>query len=472
MRNCSKRIAPLLFFVHSLLLNAQAQDSSQLSYHDFLGIVLKTHPLAKQAELLGDESRFQLMMAKGQFDPVLKAAYTNKFYSGKNYYSILQTLAEVPLWFGPDFKFGFDQNEGDFLNNENYTPEKGLLYAGIKVPLAQGLLIDQRRAAVRKAKNFAAFNEQQRRYLLNELFYSAASTYYEWMLRYRNLEVFRKGVELASKRLDFVKALQQAGERTAVDTLEARIQLQSREMDFNEAEMVFKNAGLLLSVFLWNEDGSPMELRELVHPQLPDLMAFSPISRDTLNASLNRFTETHPALVMYQYKLKELDIEKKVKTDQLKPQISAQYNFLSAEKGGNSDLPSFSTENYKWGLQFNFPLFLRQERGSIGLTRVKIEQTRYEQELKQAEIRVNLLMAYNEMQFFSVQMEAARANFTNSVLLLEAERFRFAQGESTLFMINSREVKVIESEVKYNETVAKFLKSFAAYKYALGEGFN
>lgn len=469
MRKRNRIFIALIFFCLPSFSNGQAKDSLVLTFSDFMELVMRTHPLARQADLLDEQSRFQLMMAKGQFDPQLGLNYDNKFYSGKNYYSLLHTMASIPTWFGPELKLGFDQTQGAFLNEQELTPENGLLYAGVKVPLAQGILIDQRRAAVKQARLFVAANEQQRLLILNDLFYSAAKIYYEWMLCRQNVLVYRNGVELASKRLAFVRALRDVGERTAIDTLEASIQLQSRQMDLNEAELQFKNTGLLLSVYLWTEDNQPMELRREVMPAGPDARLMPVVSRDTLSSDMSTLSAVHPALKMYEYKLKDLEIEQRLKRDKFKPKINAQYNFLGVETG-SGDIPSFSMQNYKWGLQFDFPVFLRQERGAVGLTKIKIEQTRLDQNLKSAEIRAKLISAYNEMEFCAVQMDISLTTFLNYQQLLEAERFKFSQGESTLFMVNAREVKVIESEVKYNETRMKYLKSLAAYQYALGEG--
>ena len=52
----------------------------------------------------------------------------------------------MPLWYGADVKAGFERGTGAFVNPESYTAPAGLSYVGVSVPLAQDLLLDERRA--------------------------------------------------------------------------------------------------------------------------------------------------------------------------------------------------------------------------------------------------------------------------------------------------------------------------------------
>ena len=410
-----------------LSLNGRGSDSLLLRFSDYMHMVMNFHPTAKQAALLNEQSEFQLREARGNFDPQLSADYLNKYYGSKNYYSLFSSMLSVPVWFGPELKMGFDQNQGLFVNDEHATPQDGLWYAGIKVPLAQGILIDQRRAEVKKAKVFVQLNEQQQRLMLLDLFYSAAQRYFDWYLMHKNVEVHQNAVELASRRLNLIRELHRVGEKPGVDTLEATIQLQSRQLDLNET--------------------------------------FDLIKADTTAFSLDQ----HPALMFYDYKLQQLEIDRRLKQDKLKPKLSAQYNFLSYS---SPDVPLISPNNYKWGIQFSFPLFLRQERGAIGQAKLKIQQTEYDRDLKQQELNAKIKSAFNEMNFALQQMALALENMRNYNALLDAEKEKFIRGESSLFMINSREIKVIESQLKYYNTVYKYHKSKAAYRFALGKGFD
>ena len=87
-----------------------------------------------------------MRFAGGQFDPTVASKYAGKTLGEIEYFHDWDTQLRVPLWFGADVKTGFELDTGAFVNPENYTAPAGLSYVGVSVPLAQGLLLDERRA--------------------------------------------------------------------------------------------------------------------------------------------------------------------------------------------------------------------------------------------------------------------------------------------------------------------------------------
>ena len=87
-----------------------------------------------------------MRFAGGQFDPTVASQYAGKTLGGTEYFHNCETQLRVPLWFGANVKAGFERGTGAFVNPENYTVPAGLSYVSVSVPLAQGLLLDERRA--------------------------------------------------------------------------------------------------------------------------------------------------------------------------------------------------------------------------------------------------------------------------------------------------------------------------------------
>jgi outer membrane protein TolC len=56
------------------------------------------------------------------------------------------------------------------------------------------------------------------------------------------------------------------------------------------------------------------------------------------------------------------------------------------------------------------------------------------------------------------QLLNAELSVSYGKLLLEAERLKFDNGESSIFMLNTRENKLLESELKLAEYKLKFIK--------------
>ena len=131
------------------------------------------------------------------------------------------------------------------------------------------------------------------------------------------------------KRAELVKTSIRLGDRPAIDSTEALTQLQSFLVMRDGAWMQFQNAGLELSQFLWTVNDTPAMLPADVIPADESILqgmtqATLPVVSELLDDALNN----HPELLLYNFELKSLDIEKKLKFQQLLPALNFRYNQL------------------------------------------------------------------------------------------------------------------------------------------------
>ena len=452
-----------LFIFVSQLSYGQANGGVIFSYDQFLDRVKGHHPLALQAALQPKKGDAKLLEAKGSFDPVAFGEIDQKYFDNKQYYSLVNGGLMIPTWVGLNIKAGFEQNQGLYLNPENNTLS-GLWYAGITMPLGQGLFIDARRAALRQAQIYQNVTEAERKLMLNELYYEAANAYWSWFLKYNQLLVYQEGLALATERFSAIRQSALLGDRPAMDTLEASIQVQSRMLSVQEAELQFKNAGMQLSVFLWVDGLIPLELEPATIPGLyrDDLgLDDELISLLQLEDRINR----HPKIQLYSYTLAQLDIDRKLRTDRLKPSLNVTYNPISEAVNGNP-FATYSINNFKWGAAFSMPLFLRKERGMLAMTNVYIEETNY----KQSEVRLQLLNTakayWNEWTVTGNQIQLYAKTVQDLETLFNAEQTLLQAGESSLFLVNSRETTFINAQMTLIDLVAKRKKAAVSVAYS------
>jgi len=430
-----------------------------------MGIVLEHHPLARQAQLRTQSADAGLLLARGGFDPKAYADVDRKYFQDKQYYDILDAGLKVPTWFGIELKAGYEQSQGDYLNPERGTPGAGLWYAGITVPIGQGLFIDERRAELRKAQIMVQASEAERLVVLNDLVLDAAKAYWEWFGAYNAYLVLLEGSVLAVQRLDATRAMVVAGDRPPIDTLEATIQVQNRELEAQQGALDQRNAALGLGLFLWAEGFVPLELDESARPYRLEELSPSRPSEDFFGV-LEQQLEFHPELLEYQYKLDVLGIDLRWKLEKLKPDLTLSYNPLM-EATGESPWQQYQLNNYKLGLSFSMPLFLRKERGDLALTQIKIEESQLQFATKRAQVRQKALAYFNEWSLMNSQLGLYRQNADSYRDLMVAERSLFEIGESSLFMVNSRESSYISSQLKWIEAFVKNQKADAATQHAL-----
>ncbi|MFN8331957.1 MAG: TolC family protein [Saprospiraceae bacterium] len=167
---------------------------STLGYAEYISLVMKNHPLALQADLIPQNAEMLISKAKSAFDPTLLFSWDNKNFSDKTYYSILEGGLKLPLRYGPDLKFFYDQNTGTQLNPEASLPSDGLLRSGIELPLLQGLLMDRRRTDLTKARINKNLSENERKIVLLDLYFEASRAYWQWTESYAILKLQGRNV--------------------------------------------------------------------------------------------------------------------------------------------------------------------------------------------------------------------------------------------------------------------------------------
>ena len=442
------------------------QDSVRnnvMSLKQFYELIYLNHPLVQRFRLNVDNAKAMQLTAKGNFDPKLFYQFNDKYFNEKNYYQLNNAGLSIPTKYGVDFKTGFENNDGYFLNPENTTPQKGLYYAQISVPLVQGIMTDERRTVLKQAQINIKATQAELDFQLNELFYKAGKSYLEWQLAFTNLSVNKEAYTLGKQRFEAVKRSFELGDRPAIDTVEAGIQVFDRLAGWQQAELEFKNKSIELTGFLWLSNNTPALLDSSI---IPDLKISSLIDKTTDDSTeLNEIIALHPNIRSANFKLDILNAEKKLKMEKLKPMINLNYNPLFDA----ANVSSSAFNNYKWGVSVNFPLFLRKERGDLMSAKLKIQQSQLELDYKKNEIGNKIKMSQNDIQYSNNQLNIFKNNIKNYEALWVAEKRLFDNGESSLFMINSRENTFINARIKLNDYNFKYNKSVLELYYAKGQ---
>jgi len=76
---------------------------------------------------------------------------------------------------------------------------------------------------------------------------------------------------------------------------------------------------------------------------------------------------------------------------------------------------------------------------------------------------------YNEVLNLQKQIRIYEDAYKNYVRLFDAEQLKFSLGETTLFLLNTRENKALEALQKLLELKTKFYQAFASLNWASGQ---
>ncbi len=469
--NCIISFALLILFVpaHAQETKRQSDSIKTLLAKQLMEIVKQYHPVAKQADIFIEKAKADVTIARGMFDPVLANETAEKTFDGTNYYYYNRPELLIPTWFGVEVTAGLEYLSGNRTDPEETKGRTS--YLGISVPLAKNLLMDKRRAALQTAKIFREASAVEKRNILNNLLLDATKTYWEWVQQYQVYKIVSDAVIVNEKRVEMVKTAYRLGERPAIDTAEALVQLQSFELQKNQAWLSFQNTTLDLSVFLWTADTQPYSLSADIIPAADlQTLNIANAALPELNNLITAAIKNHPELLIYNYKLNALGVEKKLKFQELLPTVNFRYNQLGK---GYDVLKTATTgplfqNNFQYGLSLGIPLRLSQGRGEYRKAKLKITETQLQQVQKRQLVQNKVQSYFNELVAVKSQVALQEKAYKNYQLLQRGEEIRFMAGESSLFLINARENKTLEALQKLQEFKTKYFKTENTLFWAAG----
>jgi outer membrane protein TolC len=406
-------------------------------------------------------------LARGAFDPTLVGDWAVKDYADKLYYNKTSAALKLPTWYGPEFSLGFERGIGDFVSGESQTSLAGLVYGGISLPIGQELIVNERRTALQLAQLMPQMNAAEQVKTINKLLLMAAKDYWSWYQAWEAYQLATEGIALAEFTLRGVRAQVEGGDLPAIDTLEARIELQRRQTTWLESGLALQNFRLLISNYLWLDGNTPLELDSL---QIPgeagaETLLLGPNQLNSLRAEAQA---NHPELLKLRLKVQGLELERTLYRTQILPQVRLEYKPLFVPAGQPDLSFNYLQNNYKYGASVYVPLFARKARGKLELTRLKLQATEWELLQTERDVLTGLEFALNELATLEQTLQLQRELTQNTLSLLEAERIRFFEGESSLFVIVRRERALLEASLKLIDLQAKYAKAKVQVFWAAG----
>jgi outer membrane protein TolC len=456
------RLIGIVFLLNfSLVVRAQAD---LLPFDAYVTTIRGQHPLFKRAALNEALALAELRYARGAFDPKLYGTVDEKHFGDQTYFRYAEGGLSLPTsLLGLEVKAAYKQASGYYLNPEATLPEQGQAVLGLKLPLLRGLLTDPARTEVAQARVGLEAREAEAAALRNDLLLEAAERYWAWTYADRNLIVTREALDLAETGFRLVKASYEAGDKAPIDTLEAFLLVQTRELDLADAEIAYNNAAQNIQAFWWPREAAP-----LVN-QAPIFGPVEPLDA----ASLRQAVAQHPSLRATRLKLEQLELERRLKQQYLLPKLDVEYQFLGSGfnlgAGGNDGaIRNYLMENYRYGISFSMPLPNRKGTSGVQLTAIKLAQTDLELLQKERDLLTKLeayLLALDQLATQIDRYEAAVAGYR---ALVEAEQLKFSIGESSVFLLNSRQQKYLDAERKLLKLRAEQRKAQAGARWAAG----
>lgn len=444
-------------------------SGTPFTFGEFLDAILARHPVARQAQLVAAQARAELRAAWGAFDPTISAKWDQKRFGGSTYYNYVDAELKLPTPVGVDVTLAFDRTLGRFINPDRRTTGAGTFEAGVSIPLGQRLITDERRNALQQARAAADVGAADQLAIVNKLLFTASKDYGFWYEMWRRRAIAEEGVALASFRLQGVRRRVANGESPPIDTVEAVLEVQRREVTQFETENVLYLAELTVMAYLWDDRTRPIALPADAKPVL-DGIDRAGIDSTRLAGLLDQATRRNPDLLKVAARIRGAEAQRLFTLQGLLPFAEAKLAGL-AERG--EDAGFFDNErldnNYKAGLTIRSPLLFLRESGRFAQAGQRLEIQRLDFTRLQRDLEFDARAAIFDLSNLERLLVRQRSNVRNASMLRDAEQIRFENGESTLLILNIRERLVLDESVKLASIEAKVASARGALAVATGD---
>lgn len=312
-------------------------------------------------------------------------------------------------------------------------------------------------ADLRKAKLYNELSQAERDIEVTNILHQACYAYFDWYRNFNEYQLYATYLKNAQVRFEGVRSLIREGDRPAIDSVEAGILVQVRKLSLEQSRIKVVKSKLELSNYLWLDNTVPVELQDDIIPEtaIEKNVEITLQTNGLLLANLD--FANHPKIRALQNKVNILDVDRRLKGDLLKPRIDLNYNFLQE----STALNNFNTDNYKYGINFSFPLFLRKERGNFQIAKFKVQDAELNLQFENVALKNKIDYQIQEINSLQEQIGITGTLVNNYQTMLTSEERLFTFGESSIFLINSRENSLLSSSIEQLEAQIRFCQSNA-----------
>jgi outer membrane protein TolC len=218
---------------------------------------------------------------------------------------------------------------------------------------------------------------------------------------------------------------------------------------------------------LWDSLGNPLNVDSKWIPVLEQQT--QQVISENLQALADDARLNHPELKSIRIKIKQMEADKRLAAEYLKPRLDLNYYLLNQPIDPDGGFAFTGGDNYKLGLDFSFPLFLRKERSKLALTKLKLSNATLEQDVTERQIINNITSTFNQLTNLQFIISSQYQMVLNYERLLQAEMINLEQGESDLFKINVQLEKLIQAQTKWIKLRSENEKQKAYLYWAAGK---
>jgi outer membrane protein, heavy metal efflux system len=419
-------------------------NSWALSEQELTASVLKHFPLIEEAELKYEASKGEVEAAHGAFDHKLTSKHRHLVDEKYGNSYMETTIERLTPYGGLALIAGHRHGVGNFplYDGKYHTSRAGEIFAGLAIPLLRNLQTDEARTnlAIARLQQNIALAELE--FKQNIYLHKALSLYYKWLLYNQELKVREEALKIAEGRQDMLTRKFKAGDIEKLKLKDNERSIQKRRDELAQAKIEWQYIQTQLSLYYRDDNGDPIIINEAVYPK----EKLHNLSQTDL--SLNSL----PQLKIINEQLNIQEAERKFYDQSRLPE-------LNMELIGSRDLSptrAYDPDNLQIGLKFSLPLENRKATGKTVAAEYKLKALNKTKTMMEQELKRHYDFSLEAAQLSRQRWEITTGEFQKTIELATAERNRWNQGDSDLYIVNLREQDAAEAEIKRWSTWYKY----------------
>lgn len=409
-----------------------------LTEQDIAKSVINNFALIQEAELKAKAADAELTSAQGAFDHKLIFKSRNKIEDKYDNQYFETTIERQTAFGGTSLVAGHRQGLGNFAayDGKYATSGAGEIFAGLSVPVLRNLRTDEYRTNLR-IKELEKKQAELETHLKKMIYlHKALSVYYKWVLETLKLKINKEVLELAIKRHEMIEKKFRAGDIERVKVVDNQRAIDKRSGDIVKNEIELNKLRAELAIYLRNENGESIPVPVEVSPEF--------VLKKKESEWSNGDISQNPQL-----KILELEREK------LKQQSTffeqSKLPGLNLELLGAKELSAnepYDPQRLQVGVKFDFPLENRKAEGKSVAYNYKVLAIEKNKQYLESELSQQLKFFIKASIDSKARWEITTKEFEGTKKMADAEKNRWSQGASDLFVINLREQDVADVEIR------------------------
>jgi cobalt-zinc-cadmium efflux system outer membrane protein len=409
-----------------------------LTEKDIVSSVLNFFPLIEEAELKVRSAQGELTSAEGAFDHKLVFKSRNRIEEQYDNQYFEATLERQTAFGGANLVAGHRQGLGNFpsYDGKYRTSGAGEIFAGLSVPLLRNLQTDEFRTNL-KIKQID--NKQAQLQLeLKKMIYlhKALSLYYKWVLETQKLKINKSILELAKMRHEMIQKKFSSGDIDKFKVVDNQRAIDKRTGDVIKNEIELNKIRAQLSLYVRNESGEPVVISLDYNPDF--------ILQKNETALFKNDINNNPQVKILEMEKEKLKLELAFFEQSRLPGLNVE--LLGAKE--MSVNYAYDPESLQVGLKFDFPLENRKAEGKTVAYNYKLQALDRNRQYLEGELGQQLNFFIQASADSKARWEVTNKEFEGAKKIADAEKSRWTQGASDLFIVNLREQDVADVDIR------------------------